>query len=153
MDIEWISNGASCIDKRGKVYSIITTAKDVQTSEMMVVYSQTFGEMMTLCCPLDAFSISFSPAKSEEKTAENITNNKPKNGHERMMEFLDTDDFEKKSKLLRELHALGELNDAIIDNLAATLDVVIEDGDLYERYDQLRICVETRARYETVRLR
>lgn len=73
--------------------------------------------------------------------------------YQHMIAFLDTDDFDKKNEILTEMTQMGEMSDHIIDNLAAALDVVIPDGDLDQRVDQLRICVRTRARYESLRLR
>ena len=73
--------------------------------------------------------------------------------YQHMIAFLDTDDFDKKYELLNEMAVGHELSDHVIDNLAAALDVVIPDGDLDTRTDQLRTCVRTRARYESTRLR
>ena len=53
----------------------------------------------------------------------------------------------------RKMDMMGELSNHVIDNLAAALDVVIPDGDLDSRADQLKVCVRTRARYESTRLR
>lgn len=152
MGIEWIKDNIVCADKRNHEYTIITLARDVQTGEGIVVYKQNFGEMETLCCPLDAFNVSFRPA-DEKETKVSIIGKRPVNGAERMELFFETDNFDEKMRILKELRVLGELTDSIIDNIAAALDVVIEKGDLNSRYDQLRICVETRARYETGRLR
>ncbi|MCR5640624.1 MAG: DUF1653 domain-containing protein [Lachnospiraceae bacterium] len=73
--------------------------------------------------------------------------------YQHMIAFLDTDDFDKKYELLTEMALMGELSNHVIDNLAAALDVVIPDGDLDSRIEQLRVCVRTRARYESTRLR
>ena len=73
--------------------------------------------------------------------------------YQHMIAFLDTDDFDKKYELLTEMDMMGELSNHVIDNLAAALDVVIPDGDLDSRADQLKVCVRTRARYESTRLR
>ena len=70
-----------------------------------------------------------------------------------MIAFLDTDDFDKKYEILSDMDTMGELSNHVIDNLAAALDVVIPDGTLDSRIDQLRTCVRTRARYESLRLR
>jgi len=73
--------------------------------------------------------------------------------YQHMIAFLDTDDFDRKYELLSEMALMGELSNHVIDNLAAALDVVIPDGDLDSRIEQLRVCVRTRARYESTRLR
>lgn len=145
--------GSRFADKRGNTYKIETCAKDVQTGETIVVYSQEWGELQTLCCPMDAFRVSMTPVEEAGDLAPAGDTKKPSTGEERMLAFLDEDEFDKKSAILKEMYVRGELTDFIIDNLAAALDVVIEEGDLQSRYDQLRFCVDTRARFETSRLR
>ena len=71
--------------------------------------------------------------------------------YQHMIAFLDTDDFDKKYELLTEMDTMGELSNHVIDNLAAALDAVIPDGTLDSRADQLKVCVRTRARYESSR--
>ncbi|MBQ1640003.1 MAG: DUF1653 domain-containing protein [Lachnospiraceae bacterium] len=89
-------------------------------------------------------------APTEETTA---TPSGEEGVYQHMIAFLDTDDFDKKYELLTEMDMMGELSNHVIDNLAAALDVVIPDGDLDSRADQLKVCVRTRARYESTRLR
>lgn len=153
MGSEWIRENTVCKDKRGNEYFINSIATDVQTGERMVVYTQRYGEELTFCCPVDAFYVSFIPSNHEERSKESSLNKKPQNAEDRMTMFFETEDFEEKVKLLKELYVMGQLTDNILDNFAAALDVVIEGEDLNTRYDQLKICVETRARYESGRLR
>lgn len=141
------------LDKRGKSYIAHMLARDVQTGDKMVIYEQEYGDREVLCCPLDAFRISMIPAEDAGEDPIKDLSKKPKNGQEKMIAFLDTDDFEEKSNLLKDMYLHGEVTNSIIDNLAAALDVVIEEGDIQSRYEQLRICVDTRARYESLRLR
>lgn len=68
-----------------------------------------------------------------------------------LMKFLSADTYDEKSSLLKDIE--GEMTDRLINNLAAALDVVIPEGPIAERYRQLRICVDTKKRYETGRLR
>lgn len=72
---------------------------------------------------------------------------------ELMMDFFDERSFIEKDKILSEMKLRPDLTDAIIDNLAAAIDVVIDEGPIDDRFAQLRTCVATRARFEDNRLR
>lgn len=69
-----------------------------------------------------------------------------------MLKFLDTDDFDEKYEILCNLKK-QDITDILIDNLAVTLDVVIPEGTLEKRFDELKTCVKTRKQYESLRLR
>ncbi len=70
-----------------------------------------------------------------------------------MMRFFDADDFDEKYSILKAMKTMEGLTDNIIDNMAATLDYVIDDGDIDDRFAQLMKCVDTRRRFESGRLR
>ena len=69
-----------------------------------------------------------------------------------LLEFLDTDSFEDKYKLLVAT-PLMDFDDLLIDNMASSIDVVISDGDIDTRLQDLKNCVRTRSKYETTRFR
>ncbi len=69
-----------------------------------------------------------------------------------LLEFLDTDDFEEKYKILVATPIM-DFDNLLIDNMASSIDVVIEDGDIEDRVQDLKNCIRTRSRYETMRLR
>ena len=69
-----------------------------------------------------------------------------------LLEFLDTDSFEEKYKILVATPTM-DFDDLLIDNMASSIDCVIEDGDIETRLQDLKVCVKTRAKYETMRLR
>ncbi|MBP5598558.1 hypothetical protein [Pseudobutyrivibrio sp.] len=69
-----------------------------------------------------------------------------------LLEFLDTDDFEEKYKILVATPIM-DFDNLLIDNMASSIDCVIEDGDIESRVQELKVCVKTRAKYETLRLR
>lgn len=151
---EWINADSLCVDKRGKTYRIITGARDVQTQDMMVVYVPEEQRGEVLCCPLDAFKVSFKPVEDADvNPGQQDSQKAPATAQDRMMEFFDTRDFTDKVKILKEMYINGDITNGVIDNIAATIDSVIPDGDLDERFHQLMICVETRARFEAGRFR
>jgi hypothetical protein len=65
---------------------------------------------------------------------------------EKMMAFFDHADLEAKYKIL--LSMREEITDTIIDNLAVDVDVVIPDGDIPKRFDDLRKAIQTKQKYE-----
>lgn len=69
-----------------------------------------------------------------------------------LLEFLDTDSFEDKYKILVATPIM-DFDDLLIDNMASSIDVVVEDGDIEDRVQDLKNCVRTRSRYESLRLR
>ena len=73
-------------------------------------------------------------------------------GESPMLKFLDTDDFDEKYEILCNIPK-ADINDVLVDNLAVTLDVVIPDGPVEQRFAELKTCVRTRKKYESLRLR
>lgn len=66
-----------------------------------------------------------------------------------IMAFLDADTYEEKYNLLGTMH--GFLSDHMINTLAASMDVVIPDGDVEMRFEELRNCISTFKRFEVNR--
>ena len=66
-----------------------------------------------------------------------------------ILEFLDAQTNAQKRNILTGLH--HRITNEMIDTLAVVMDVVIEEGDLEDRYQQLKTCLETIDRYEIER--
>ena len=67
------------------------------------------------------------------------------------MAFFDAGTMEEKYKILLDMR--DDINDHMINNMAVVLDVVIEEGPLDRRYEELKSCVRTFQKYECSRLR
>lgn len=162
---------------KNQEYKVITIAKHSETGEELVIYQALYGEGVVCARPLSMFvsevdhekypqatqnyrfeKIADAPAQSgfvaaveqleapKEKTLDQMSAN------EKMMAFFDEDDLEAKYKILLEMRQ--DITDTMIDNMAVVLDVVIPDGNITMRYDNLKHALQTKQRYEqTMRLR
>lgn len=68
-----------------------------------------------------------------------------------LMEFLDAETYEEKIEILFRMQY--DLNDHLIDTMAISIDVVIPEGTIDERYRQLRSCLQAKQKYEINRFR
>ena len=68
-----------------------------------------------------------------------------------LLEFLDTDDWDMKYNILVSLR--DKMTDKLVDDFAVALDIVIPEGPLDKRYEELKNCLRTRQKFESQRLR
>ena len=69
----------------------------------------------------------------------------------KLMQFFDADTLEEKYNILVSMR--DEVDDHLINSMAVVLDVVITEGPVADRYEQLKACIRTKQRYETQRMR
>ena len=159
---------------KDKNYKIIAIAHHSETDEELVIYQALYGEGLICARPLDMFvsevdhekypdvkqkyrfeKIADAPAEEAPAKTEAVPAEKPLHqmtAEEKMMAFFDEDDLEAKYKVL--LAMREEVTDTMIDNMAVVLDVVIPDGNIQTRYEDLKRAIQTKQRYEqNMRLR
>ena len=68
-----------------------------------------------------------------------------------VMEFLDADTYEQRLNILAALR--HRITDEMINTMAVAVDLEIKDGDIEERYEELKNCLLTFEKYECNRLR
>ncbi|MCR4781635.1 MAG: DUF1653 domain-containing protein [Lachnospiraceae bacterium] len=71
----------------------------------------------------------------------------PRDIPEALHRFLDTDAMEDKLQILEDMNE-DEVTELVVDSMAVSLDIVIPEGDLFDRFTQLKSAVRTKARYE-----
>ena len=76
--------------------------------------------------------------QAEKKTIEEL-----------LMDFYDAGTYEEKYRILLDMRE--DITDVMINNMAVVLDVVIEEGPLERRYEELKQCIRTYRQYETSR--
>ena len=155
---------------KNKLYQIIGVATHSETGEKLVIYQALYGSFGLFARPLDMFMSEVDHAKYPEVSQKyrfelidqeknesglNSDSNEPssresfsESDDSPLLRFLDADDYKEKSRILNEIEE-KDLNNNLIDNMAASIDVVIPEGELDLRLDQLKYAVNTKARYES----
>lgn len=167
---------------KNKMYQIVTVATHSETGEKLVIYQALYGEFKTYARPFEMFTslvdkekypeveqkyrfqlieqqdtekstvvIGRSEERQEKVLPVEQSGKEPKTPEEKMMAFFDADTIEAKYKIL--LTMSDCITDHMINNMAVVLDLVIEDGPVEKRFEELKNCLRTMQRYETTRLR
>ena len=68
-----------------------------------------------------------------------------------VLEFLDADSYEQKLNILAGLH--HRITNEMSTTMAISCDIEVNDGDMEERYEELKNCLLTMEKFECNRLR
>lgn len=159
---------------KNKLYQIVTVARHSETGEALVIYQALYGEFSVYARPLAMFvsevdhgkypdasqryrfelverqagaeaakscMSEVEPAKSVMSEAKPIT--------ELLMDFYDASTYDEKYNILTAMR--DGITDVMIDNMAVVLDIVIPEGELDKRYEELKRCLRTHRKFETNR--
>lgn len=73
------------------------------------------------------------------------------NANKKLIEFLDAQSYREKRNVL--ISMKKELSDDLLNAMAASMDIIVEDGPIDRRYRSLLNCIETNMKFETNRFR
>ncbi len=161
-----------------KLYQIIAVAEHSETGEKMVVYQALYGDFRVYVRPYEMFvsevdhekypevtqkyrfelinsgiigNTDVKPEKSETAEAEPVSSAEEKKTEESgvdpdLLAFLELNTLAEKLEMLRDLRK--RMNDHLLDSIAASLDIVVEEGPLQKRYQEVLNCLETMEHFE-----
>lgn len=148
---------------KGNLYQIVTIAKHSETGEELVIYQALYGSYEVYARPLAMFLEEVDKEKypeveqkdrferAESEPEPEAANEEEEQAAPELMRFLDAETYHDKYKVLQGME--NTITDRLVNDFAVILDVVIPEGKLSDRFEQLKQCVATMARYETTRLR
>ncbi len=167
---------------KGNLYRIVTLATHSETGEAMVVYQALYGDFQVFVRPLSMFVSEVDHEKypqvqakyrftlvpqimgkpsgapvGETGSPKACAEDSPEEAEEELnldpmlVEFLDADTYEDKLNILVGLHS--RITDDMLNTMAVSLDLELEEGELEERYMTLKNCIVTLEKYECNRLR
>ncbi|MBQ8031068.1 MAG: DUF1653 domain-containing protein [Butyrivibrio sp.] len=163
---------------KGNMYQVITIATHSETREEMVVYQALYGDYRVYVRPLDMFmsevdrqkypdvtqkmrfekvNLKDSASKKDYSTSSQVMNKtvdeeaSELNLDPLVIQFMDADLAVEKGEILSKLRPT--ITNDMIDIMALSVGVVINEGDVYDRYNDLRNCLATMEKYESTRLR
>lgn len=159
---------------KNKLYQVVAVATHSETREKLVIYQALYGTFEVYARPLEMFVSEVDHLKYPEVTQkyrfervdmsasvmaqeEPTQAEKPALAEEKMdvnakmMAFFDADDLEEKYNILISMR--DEITDHMINNMAVALDMVIKEGSIDDRYEELKSCIRMKQRYERERLR
>lgn len=161
-----IRNGQFYRHFKDRLYQIVAVAEHSETGERMVVYQALYGDYRTYVRPYDMFVsevdhekypevkqkyrfelVEFpEPAdkeKKEELPAEGV--------NPILLEFLDADTLEEKMHILS-FHR-NRMDEALLNSIAISLDVVVEKEGIQQKYDEIMNCLSMMEKFECNRFR
>lgn len=142
---------------KDRKYQVIAVAYHAKSNEKMIVYQQLFDNFKILTDTFDDF---FNQPKAEvhieipaddRKDNDADTKEDLKGVNPVLMGFFDRDTCTDKIEYIVQVR--DKLDDRLVSDIAASMDITIEEGSLDDKIDSLLICLRTKAKYECNRFR
>ena len=165
---------------KGNQYQVLAVAEHTETGEELVIYQAMYGEFKIYARPLKSFTEELDKekypsagqkhrfellkevqeteaAQAKEAEPEESTPAKETEPTEELnidpmvLAFLDANTYEERLQILASLH--NRITDDMFITMAVACDIEVPDGELEERFYELRSCLITLERFECNRLR
>ena len=166
---------------KGNLYQIVTLAEHSESGEMLVIYQAMYGDFKIYARPLSMFmekvdkekypdvaqEYRFEPADEQNRQQEHKKQEQcmqtdmlitPAGIEEEesaldplVLEFLDAETSEQRLNILAAIH--HRITDDMINTMAIAVDVEVEEGDIEQRYEDLKNCLLLYDKFECNRMR
>lgn len=148
---------------KDRLYQIVAVAEHSETGERMVVYQALYGDYRTYVRPYDMFAGEVDHEKYPEikqkyrfeqvdLSAQGQKETEPEGEvNPILLEFLDADTLEDKIHILSFYR--NRMDEALLNSIAISLDVVVEKKNIQEKYDEIMNCLSMMKRFECNRFR
>lgn len=135
---------------------ILDDRQNTEAAEPDIVQSEKSAAVTNTIHPEDAITISdeeitdaLLSGQVERKLSGKISDNQL--AAKGLMIFLDAENYHDKRHIFSSLEPY--LNDTMLNNIAVTLDLVLDEGSPEQHFDTILNCLETHEHYECNRLR
>ena len=158
---------------KNKLYQIVTVAEHSETGEKLVVYQALYGTFKVYARPLHVFTSEVDHVKypdvsqkyrfalqktievnscEEEVTQEmEFVSAEHNDKTFTLYDFLDASTFKEKIEIFKIMKK--NIDEKTINDIAVSLDIVVETGEVEVMCQSILNCLNTMARFETNRLR
>ena len=142
---------------KDRKYQVIAVAYHAKSNEKMIVYQQLFDNFKILTDTFDDFfnqpeaEVHIEIPADDRKDNDADTKEDLKGVNPVLMGFFDRDTCTDKIEYIAQVR--DKLDDRLVSDIAASMDITIEEGSLDDKIDSLLICLRTKAKYECNRFR
>ena len=140
---------------KGDLYKVLNIALHTETGEKMVIYQALYDESKVYARPYDMFVSKVDRDKYPDVEAEfrftKVDENNVKLVHPMVMKFLDAYELVDKLNILADMRTI--VNNEMVNTMAYSMDIELNDGDVEERYLELYNALSLREKLEGGRLR
>lgn len=164
---------------KGNLYQILAIAEHSETREELVIYQALYGEYKIYARPLIMFNSEvdfekypevkqqyrfelFQPGQPVDENLVDVKIEETKNSVQKedeeeigldplVLEFLDADTYEEKLNILAAIH--HRVTDELLTVMAVACDLEISDGEVEDRFQQLKNCLLMKEKFECNRMR